>query len=96
MTEPQIKLNGYLDVPAERWASVLAALNIHIDLTRAEDGCIDFDVTPSQDIAHRLLVSEHFIDQASFDAHQSRTQASDWARASAGIARRYEITVVPT
>lgn len=95
MTQPRIKLTGYLDVPAQRWDEVMQALAVHIDLTRAEAGCIKFDVTPCDTVEHRLLVSELFTDQPSFDAHQVRAKASDWAKASEGIPRLYEIIEVP-
>ena len=89
-----IKLEGYLDVPASRWSEVLTALESHIEKTRAEAGCIKFNVTPCSEVEYRLLVSELFVDQTSFDAHQTRAGNSDWAKISAGIPRHYEITEV--
>ena len=94
MAPARIKLEGYLDVPAERWNVVLSALQTHIELTRAEAGCVSFNVDPCADIKFRLVVSELFIDQTSFDAHQRRAQSSDWAKVSAGIPRQYEISEV--
>lgn len=88
-----IYLAGFIDVPAERYEAVLAALPKHIALTEAESGCISFSVTPDPNIEGRLLVSEVFVDQAAFDAHQARTQVSDWARITQGIARHYDISV---
>lgn len=90
----KIQLNGYLDVPQDRWDSVMQALPAHIALTHAEEGCISFEVTPSEDIEYRLMVAELFEDQASFDAHQARTKASPWFEVTAGISREYEITEV--
>jgi quinol monooxygenase YgiN len=90
----KIQLNGYLDVPQDRWDSVMQALPEHIALTHAEEGCISFEVSPSEDIEHRLMVAELFEDRASFDAHQVRTKASPWFEVTAGISREYEITEV--
>lgn len=90
----KIQLKGYLDVPSERWDSVMNALPQHIALTRAEEGCISFEVTPSKDVAHRLMVAELFEDRTAFDAHQARTKASPWFEVTAGISREYEITEV--
>jgi quinol monooxygenase YgiN len=90
----KIHLNGYLDVPQERWDSVLNALPEHIALTHAEIGCISFEVTPSSDVKNRLMVAEVFQDRASFDAHQKRTKASPWFETTQGIPRSYEITEV--
>jgi len=41
----------------------------------------------------RFLVSEAFVDQQAFDAHQARAKVSDWAKASQGIPREYSIKV---
>ena len=69
----------------------MMALPEHIRLTRAEAGCLSFDVTPTADplIWH---VEERFTDRAAFDAHQARTSESDWATQTAGIAREYTVT----
>ena len=94
MMSPQIKLVGYLDVPSDRWDNILEALDIHIDKTRTEAGCISFNVTPCPDVPFRLLVFELFRDQAAFDAHQKRATNSSWAEISAGIPRHYKISEV--
>ncbi len=67
------------------------ALPAHIRLTRAEAGCVSFDVTPTQD---PLIwdVCEIFTNRAAFDAHQARSAASNWAAETAGIRRDYTMT----
>ncbi len=95
MASARVKLVGYLDVPADRWDEILIALETHIEMTRAEPGCIEFNVSPCSDVQHRLLVAEFFNDQSSFDAHQKRASSSDWAVVSAGLDRHYEISKVP-
>ncbi|WP_422049648.1 putative quinol monooxygenase [Shimia sp.] len=95
MTAPMIRLTGHIDVPSDRREAVAAALPVHITLTRAEPGCLSFDVTQDPVIAGRYNVSELFVDQASFGAHQARASASDWATVTAGIPRHYQITEVP-
>lgn len=87
----RIQLDGHVDVPAERWDTVLEALKDHIALTRKEPGCITFNVTPCNQVAHRLLVHEMFQDQQAFDAHQTRAQSSPWAKITAGLPRDYTI-----
>lgn len=79
-------------MPQDRWDSVMTALPTHIALTRAEDGCISFEVTASEDVANRLMVAEVFTDRSSFDRHQTRTKASPWFETTQGIPREYEIT----
>ena len=91
----RVLLNGYVDVPAERWDEVRDALDDHIMLTRNEPGCIMFNVTPCQEVELRLLVEEIFENQEAFDAHQARTQASPWAEITAGLPRNYSVRVIP-
>lgn len=63
----------------------------HVELTRAELGCISFEVNPTDD---PLVweVSECFQDAVSFEAHQARVRSSDWGRATAGIKRSYSVS----
>lgn len=89
-----IRLTGHIDVPAERLEDIRAALPTHISLTRAEPGCVEFDVVESDSVTGRFMVAELFTDRAAFDAHQARAGASDWAKVSAGIPRDYQITEV--
>lgn len=89
----RVTLTGHIDVPAERLAEVEAALPRHIELTRAETGCLKFEVVSCPSVAGRFLVSEMFVDRQAFDAHQERTKASDWARVTHGIERDYSVTI---
>ena len=89
----RVFLDGYLEVPPERLAAVIQALPEHIALTRAEPGCLAFDVTPSPHHPDRFLVSEIFADQVAFEAHQARARASAWAEVTAGLPRHYTIRV---
>ncbi len=89
----KVYLTGVLDVPADRIEQVRAALPQHIALTRAEAGCISFDVVEDLALAGRFNVSEVFENQVAFDAHQDRTKASDWFRVTQGIPRDYTVTV---
>ncbi|MBG9885199.1 MULTISPECIES: antibiotic biosynthesis monooxygenase [Bacteria] len=71
-------------------AIVLRHLDQHIALTRAEPGCLQFNVEPTGDPLV-WTVRERFVDQTAFDAHQSRVRASEWGRATARIKRGYVI-----
>lgn len=88
----EVTLNGTLtcvsDVEAAR---VRAALDTHVALTRAEAGCLSFNVTQTDD-PMIWAVAERFTDAAAFKAHQTRAAASDWARETQGIARDYTIS----
>ena len=63
----------------------------HIDLTRAEPGCVFFEVNQTVD---PLVwdVSECFQDAGSFELHQARVKSSEWGRATAGIKRCYSVS----
>lgn len=89
MTE--VRLTGHIDVPPDRLEAICAALVDHIRLSRAEPGCLSFDVQPCKQVPGRFLVAERFVDAATFEAHQTRTKASDWGRISAGIPRSYSV-----
>ena len=91
-TTAKIHLTGAMICPPDRLAAVRAALPDHIRLTRAEPGCLRFEVTEAR--GGRFEVDKQFTDRAAFDAHQARGAASDWARVTAGLPREYEVTEV--
>lgn len=84
-------LTGELICGNQDQAAVVAQhLPLHIESTRAEQGCISFEVTLTDDPLV-WQVDEQFLDAASFEAHQQRVASSAWGKATAGIERRYEI-----
>ena len=88
----EVTLNGTLTcVSDDEAARVRAALDTHVTLTRAETGCLSFEVIQTDD-PMIWTVAERFTDAAAFQAHQTRAAASDWARETQGIARDYTIT----
>ncbi|MUZ71129.1 antibiotic biosynthesis monooxygenase [Agrobacterium vitis] len=87
----KVFLDGHIDVTEDRLEAVKAALPEHIALTRAEPGCLSFNVEACPTVAGRFIVSEVFVDKAAFDAHQQRTKASNWFTVTQGIARDYTI-----
>ncbi|MGO1228858.1 putative quinol monooxygenase [Brachybacterium sp. AOP42-C2-15] len=89
-----IRLTGRLLCADRHEAAVVhRCLRQHVDLTRAEAGCLRFEVEPTDDPLV-WTVSELFVDQAAFDSHQARVRASEWGRATSGIARDYVIEAV--
>lgn len=68
---------------------MLAQLPDHIRLTRAEPGCLQFDVMQTSD---PLIwqVDECFASAADFAAHQLRTKTSDWFNATQNIRRDFQ------
>ena len=66
--------------------TVLDHADDHVAASRAEPGCLQFDLTQTDDpLVFRF--AERFADQAAYRAHQDRTRASRWAEATASIPR---------
>jgi quinol monooxygenase YgiN len=88
----EIRLKGHVICADAADAALIAAhVPVHIALTLAEPGCVSFSVTRTGDPLI-WTVDETFADQAAFDAHQTRTRASEWYRLTAHIPRQYVIT----
>lgn len=86
-----IRLRGQLICMApEDRAAILAHLQDHIALTRAEPGCLSFDISETDDVM-TFEVMESFSDRAAFDAHQTRTRDSRWFAATRHILRDFRI-----
>ncbi len=63
----------------------------HLRLTRAEPGCLSFNVVPTDDPLV-WQVDESFTDRAAFEAHQARMRGSAWYKATAHLKRDYRTT----
>ena len=89
-----IRLRGQMIcmTPEDR-SAVLAHLPDHIALTRAEPGCLSFEITETED-PFTFEVMEAFRDRASFDAHQARTRDSAWFAATRHILRDFRLEEV--
>ncbi len=84
-----VTLTGFIHIPPAERAMLLPLLEAHVRLTRAEPGCLAFDVTETAPGSGRFAVAERFRDRAAFDAHQRRAAASAWGAASRHLARDY-------
>ena len=88
----EVSLTGFIAIPADERARLLPLLDAHIRLTRAEDGCLAFDVTETAPGSGLFAVSERFRDAAAFDVHQRRAATSPWGAASRHLVRDYRKT----
>lgn len=88
---PRIAVSGRLLCTASDLPIVSRLLPEHVRLTRAEPGCLAFHVVPSPNDPAVYLVDEVFENRAAFEAHQHRTRASAWGRATAHIPREFAI-----
>lgn len=87
----KIILSGDIQIPEGDLEAVRAALPAHIAATRAEPGCIIFEVSEDPHDPCRFRVYEEFDSMASFDEHQRRAAASDWSEVTRNVVRNYTI-----
>nr|WP_281373869.1 antibiotic biosynthesis monooxygenase [Parvularcula dongshanensis] len=64
-----------------------AALPEHIRLSRAEPGCLAFEVEEREEGV--FFVREAFEDEVAFAAHQARVPGTPWAKATERGERNY-------
>ena len=86
-----VRLTGTFRCAPEETASLCAAIPGHVALSRAEPGCLAFDIRQTADPCV-FEVSERFCDEAAFAAHQARTRASAWWTITGRMPRDFEIT----
>lgn len=88
----RVVLTGTLVCTDDAQAAVVRrCLPMHAALSRAEPGCISFEVTPTDD-PWVWQVEETFLDARSFEGHQARARTSEWGRSTVGIERRCTVT----
>ncbi|SIQ16585.1 putative quinol monooxygenase [Marinobacterium stanieri] len=87
----EVTLKGFILVAKDELTVVKHALGRHTQLTREEPGCIQFDVTQSQENPCRFEVFEVFKNKEAFEHHQARVQSSDWGRLTVNVERHYEV-----
>lgn len=89
LTTPMVALHGQLIcADADQMMTALSLLPDHMDLSRAEPGCLRFDITQSEDPMVWSL-SEVFADADAFAAHQVRTADSIWGHDSRNLGRDF-------
>ncbi len=86
-----IRLTGHILVPEKDMSSVLEALPRHIELTRAEPGCLVFNVTQDASDPRVFHVYEVFFGSAALEYHQDRVNSSEWGALTQGVERHYKI-----
>ena len=84
-------LQGYITLPEEDVAAVMAELPMHAALTLQEEGCLCFRVTPDPFLLNRLNVYEEFADMAAFQFHQQRVRQSRWGQLTQSASREYTV-----
>jgi quinol monooxygenase YgiN len=67
-------------------------LDEHIKLTRAENGCIVFNVEQRNGKELIFDVYEEFSDKEAYYFHQERLKASPWYKATRKVERHYDVS----
>ncbi|MBA2082277.1 putative quinol monooxygenase [Aeromonas veronii] len=88
----KVILKGFIIVPFIDLSLVTFELKRHIQLTRAETGCLIFEVTQDPLNPCRFDVYEEFVDEAAFQAHQARVKSSRWGEITVNVERHYTVT----
>ncbi|WP_016957525.1 putative quinol monooxygenase [Catenovulum agarivorans] len=89
---PKIILQGFILIPKNQQSKISRLLQQHIQLTRAESGCLVFDVKQCPTNPLRYNVYEEFVDKKAFEQHQLRVKSSDWGKATTEVERHYQIS----
>lgn len=87
----KVILSGHIVVPESELTVVREALAIHIEATRAEDGCLVFRVEEHVSETGRFDVYEEFETPAAFHFHQQRVKESEWGSVTKNVVRHYTI-----
>lgn len=87
-----VRLSGGLVCASPQEVEIIKKfLPEHMRLTKAETGCLSFEITQTNDpLVWR--VEERFIDQQAFEQHQQCTRDSAWWQATSKISRDYKIS----
>lgn len=89
MTKGNIALTGHLHIPMDEQAQFKPLLDAHIAATKAEPGCLFFEVTQDMKDPALFHVSECFRDQAAYDFHQQRGACTPWGKSSRHLQRKF-------
>ncbi len=85
----KVLLTGTMTCAPSEVEDVLALMDEHIRKTRAEPGCLEFELWQDELTPTRFHVNEVFVSEVAFEAHQDRTQRSDWFRVTHHMSRDF-------
>ncbi|MEQ8234297.1 MAG: putative quinol monooxygenase [Gammaproteobacteria bacterium] len=91
LTATKVVLQGTIEVPPTALEAVVAELATHVALSRAEAGCLVFEVVQNAASPTLFAVYEEFSSRHAFDQHQARVRQSRWGRITSDAVRSYEV-----
>ena len=90
----KVILKGFIQIPKLELDVVKEQLELHIQLTREESGCLVFEVVQDGLDGCLFQVYEEFDSEESFSFHQERVKNSVWGEVSCNVNREYEIEYI--
>lgn len=85
-------LAGHVIAPEANLEAILQELPGHRDATRAEPGCLRFDVFQDLEDKCKLHVFEVFKSEKDFRLHKKRMQGTAWVKASQNLEKFYTVS----
>ncbi len=85
----KVLLTGTLTCAPHEVDDVLSIIDDHIRKSRAEAGCLQFELWQDELTPTDFHISEVFLSEAAFAKHQDRSQGSDWGRITGHMARDF-------
>lgn len=90
----KVIVEGHIRVPLEKLNELRPAIAKHVELSRAEEGNIVFQLEENTEDPGRFDLYEEFVDTAAFEAHKQRTAQSDWAEQGKVVKKNFEVKEV--
>ncbi len=87
----KVVVSGQIYVPLRSLDEIRRAIEIHVELSRAEEGCLMFDLIESLEEPGRFDLYEEFVDMNAFEQHKLRAETSEWAEVSKEVQRDFEV-----
>ena len=88
----KVIVEGYIVASESDLINLKEHLDEHIKLTRAENGCIVFNVEQRNGKELIFDVYEEFSDKEAYYFHQERLKASPWYKATRKVERHYDVS----
>lgn len=82
-------MGGYVIAPEDDLPNILSEMPKHIALSRAEPGCVRFDLWQDDIDPMKLHMIEIFKDLNAAEFHRDRMKHTNWKKAAANIERDY-------
>ena len=88
----KVILEGYIVASANDLNNIKEHLDEHIKLTRAEKGCLTFNVQQRNGKELIFDVYEEFTDKEAYDLQQERVKTSTWYKATRKVESHYDVS----